>query len=118
MYVAVAIDARDHKGSDSGMGPGAVLRMETELETDEGFAPARENKCNDSPSVSNSRVDTTMVHLCSSYLFISKRLTACHLQALAHMLGLPTTGSIDQLRLCIEAVMQEDQDYQNVVVTV
>lgn len=48
----------------------------------------------------------------------SKRLTALHLRALARALELPITGSADQLRQCIEAVVARDHEYQNVVVTV
>ena len=55
---------------------------------------------------------------CVQYPLNSKRLAAWHLRALAQALELPTTGSADQLRQCIEAVVGTDHEYQNVVVTV
>ena len=48
----------------------------------------------------------------------SKRLIAWHLRPLAQALELPTTGSPDLLRQCIEAAVDQDHEHQNVVVTV
>ena len=57
-------------------------------------------------------------HPCARYPLNSKRLTAWHLRALAQALELPTTGSPDLLRQCIEAAVDQDHGHQNVVVTV
>ena len=46
------------------------------------------------------------------YLLNLRRLTTWLLRALAAALGLPTTGSQDQLRQCVEGVMQRDHNYQ------
>ena len=63
-------------------------------------------------------MDSSPVHLHLRYPLNSRRLTAWHLRALAQALGLPTTGSIDQLRQCIEGIVQRDHDHQNVVVII
>ena len=57
-------------------------------------------------------------HPRARYPLNSKRLTAWHLRALAQALELPTTGSPDLLRQCIEAAVDRDHEHQNVVVTV
>ena len=54
----------------------------------------------------------------SRYPLNSCRLTAWHLRTLAKALGLPTAGSADQLRQCIEGIVQRDHDYPSVVVVV
>ena len=54
----------------------------------------------------------------SRYPLNFRLLTACHLRMLAQALGLPTTGSTDQLRQCIEGIVQREHNYQNVVVIV
>ena len=54
----------------------------------------------------------------SRYPLNSRRLTAWHLRTLARTLGLPATGSADQLRQCIEGIVQREHDYHNVVVIV
>ena len=48
----------------------------------------------------------------------SQRLTAVHLRQLARGLGLPTSGSVDQLRQVVEGKLQEDHDPLNVQVRV
>ena len=57
-------------------------------------------------------------HSHSRYPLNSRRLTAWHLRTLAKALELPTAGSADQLRQCVEGILQRDRDYQNVVVVV
>ena len=57
-------------------------------------------------------------HSHSRYPLNSRRLTTWHLRALAGALGLPTAGSQDQLRQCVEDIVQRDHDYQNVMVVV
>ena len=52
------------------------------------------------------------------YPLNSRRLTAGHLRTLAKALGLPTAGSPDQLRQCVEGIVQRDHDHRNVVVVV
>ncbi len=52
------------------------------------------------------------------YPLNSRRLTTWHFRALAKALGLPTAGSQDQLRQCVEGVVQRDHDYQNVMVVI
>ena len=70
-----------------------------------------------SSAESSSRVEPPVdSQLC--YPLNSRRLTAWHLRALAQALGLPTTGPIDQLRQCIEGIVQRDHDHQNVVVRI
>ena len=71
-----------------------------------------------SPAESSPRLEPAPVHPHSRYPLNSRRLTAWHLRALAQALGLPTTGSADQLRQCIEGIVQRDHDYQNVVVII
>ena len=58
------------------------------------------------------------LHSHSRYPLNSRRLTAVHLRAIAQALGLPTAGSADQLRQCIEGSVQADRDYQSIVVIV
>ena len=48
----------------------------------------------------------------------SKRLTSAHLKQVAEKLGLPTTGSADQIRQLIEGKLQEDREVSNVQVVV
>ena len=71
-----------------------------------------------SPAESSPRLEPAPVHPHSRYPLNSRRQTAWHLRALAQALGLPTTGSADQLRQCIEGIVQRDHDYQNVVVII
>ena len=54
----------------------------------------------------------------SRYPLNSRRLTAWHLRILAKALGLPTGGSPDQLRQCVEGMVQRDRDHHNVMVVV
>ena len=54
----------------------------------------------------------------SRYPLNSKKLTVAHLRALAEAIGLPTLGSADQLRQCIEGKLQTERDDPNVVVIV
>ena len=49
------------------------------------------------------------------YPLNSRRLTAGHLRTLAR---LPTAGSPDQLRQCVEGIVQRDHEHRNVVVVV
>lgn len=48
----------------------------------------------------------------------SRRLTAAHLKSIADSLGLPTTGSTDQIRQLIEGKLQEEHEVSNVQVVV
>lgn len=41
-----------------------------------------------------------------------------HLRTLAKALGLPTSSSPDQLRQCVEGIVQRDRDHRNVMVEV
>ena len=52
------------------------------------------------------------------YPLNSRRLTAYHLRTLAKALGLPTSGFPDQLRQCVEDIVQRDRDHHNVIVVV
>ena len=52
----------------------------------------------------------------SRYPLNSRRLTAGYLRRLAKALGLPTSGSPDQLRQCVEGIVQRDRDHYNVMV--
>lgn len=54
----------------------------------------------------------------SSYPLNFRQLTTWRLKALARALGLLTAGSVEPLQPCIEAIVQRDHDYQNVVVIV
>ena len=54
----------------------------------------------------------------SRYPLNSRRLTAWHLHTLAKALGLPTSGSPDKLRQCVEGIVQRDRDHHNVIVVV
>ena len=45
----------------------------------------------------------------SRYPFNSKKLTVAHLRALAEAIGLPTLGSADQLRQCMEGKLQTER---------
>lgn len=101
---------------EQGLAPGAVLGAQMELATGEESGQASKTECNGSPPVSSPCMEPTIVHPLPTQL--ETILTTWHLQTLARVLGLPTTGSINQLRQCIEAVVQKDHDYHNVVVTV
>ena len=57
-------------------------------------------------------------HSHSRYPLNSRRLTSWHLWTLAKALGLPTSGSQDQLRQCAEGVVQRGHYYENVMVVV
>jgi hypothetical protein len=46
------------------------------------------------------------------------RLTAAHLRDIAEAIGLPTGGSADQLRQCIEGKLQTEREDPNVVVII
>ena len=50
----------------------------------------------------------------SRYPLNSRRLTAWHLRILAKAQGLPTSGFPDQLRQCVEGIVQRDRDHHNV----
>ena len=54
----------------------------------------------------------------SRYPLNSRRLTAAHLRAIAEAIGLPTGGSADQLRQCIEGKLQTEREDPNVVVII
>ena len=48
----------------------------------------------------------------------SRRLTSAHLKQIAESLGLPTTGSSDEIRQLIEGKLQESRDVRNIQVVV
>ena len=48
----------------------------------------------------------------------SRRLTSTHLKQVAESLGLPTTGSSDEIRQLIEGKLQESRDVHNIQVVV
>ena len=48
----------------------------------------------------------------------SRRLIATHLRQIADALGLPTSGSVDQVRQLIEGKLQETRGVSNVQVVV
>lgn len=52
------------------------------------------------------------------YPLNSRRLTVAHLCAIAEAIGLPSAGSADQLRQCIEGKLQTERDNPNIVVVV
>ena len=52
------------------------------------------------------------------YPLNSRRLRAVHLRAIAEAIGLPTGGSVDQLRQCIEGKLKTDREDPNVVVII
>ena len=54
----------------------------------------------------------------SRYPMNSRRLTATHLRAIAEAIGLPSAGSVDQLRQCIEGKLQTERDDPNIVVVI
>ena len=45
-------------------------------------------------------------------------MTAAHLRSIAEAIGLPTGGSADQLRQCIERKLQTEREDPNVVVII
>ena len=121
-HVADTRMARDALVDKSGIGTGNGISTGTE-EAEGAIAtatdrPARDQERAVSPAESSSHVDSSPVHPHLRYPLNSRRLTAWHLRALAQALGLPTTGSIDQLRQCIEGIVQRDHDHQNVVVII
>ena len=114
-------------GSETVRGAGPESRLSSpswHTEDHEGSEPAcelheyRHERERAAPSESNPHVDKAAAQPRVRFPLNSKRLTAWHLRALAQALELPTTGSADQLRQCIEAVVAESHEYQNVVVTV
>ena len=54
----------------------------------------------------------------SRYPLNSRKLTAAHLRAIAEAIGLPSVGSADQLRQCIEGKLQTEREDPNVVVVI
>ena len=54
----------------------------------------------------------------SRYPLNSRRLTAAHLRAIAEAIGLPTGGSADQIRQCIEGKLQTEREDPNVVIII
>ena len=111
-------------GTDSGAGPGTEISPRV-TEEYEGSVPARELEYesqhgyqHELEGTQSFRVEESVSRPCVQYPLNSKRLAAWHLRALAQALELPTTGSADQLRQCIEAVVGTDHEYQKVVVTV
>ena len=54
----------------------------------------------------------------SRYPLNSRRLTAAHLRAIAEAIGLPSVGSADQIRQCIEGKLQTEREDPNVVVVI
>ena len=52
------------------------------------------------------------------YPLNSKRLTATHLRTIAEALKIPTAGSVDQLRQCIEGKLATEREDPNVVVII
>ena len=54
----------------------------------------------------------------SRYPLNSRRLTAAHLRAIAEAIGLPTGGSADQIRQCIEGKLQTEREDPNVAVII
>ena len=126
-HVAAAADgelARDLDSWDgSGIGHGPRPEPGTAgsgTDVHEGSTPTREfeHEREGSPSESSPVVDQHVTQPRACYPLNSRRLTACHLRALSKALELPTTGPADQLRQCIEAVVQRDHEYRDVVVTV
>ena len=98
---------------EQGLVPGAVLGAQMELVIGEEFRQASKTECNGSPPMSSPCVEPTIMHPLPTQLQMI--LTAWHLQTLARALGLPTTEPINQLRQCIEAVVQKDHGYHKVV---
>ena len=131
-HVAAVVDPEAVSNPDIGNGTETVIGAgpETEISPSrhagerDGSEPNRE--LHDSqhawggtaPTESDQYVEPSVLQPRARYPLNSKRLTAWHLRALAGALELPTSGSADQLRRCIEAVVAEDHEYQNVVVTV
>ena len=121
------IELNQEIGRGSGTVPGAGPDAGTVSHTEGSEPPARELMQHESqheriraapPESDPHGVDESVLHPRARYPLNSRRLTACHLRALAKALELPTTGSADQLRQCIEAVVERDHEYQNVLVTV
>ena len=77
-----------------------------------GIAPAQ------SPDPAAPPTDESAVLHHLRYPLNSRRLTAAHLRAIAEAIGLPTGGSVDQLRQCIEGKLQTEREDPNVVVII
>ena len=112
-----------------GVGAESASRTQREPEHSEGSVPLSESQYwhgreEGTPPASGLHVaphvehEHSIPHPRARYPLNSKRLTAWHLRALAQALELPTTGSPDLLRQCIEAAVDQDHEHQNVVVTV
>lgn len=63
-----------------------------------------------SPDPPAPPIDESEVVHCLRYPLNSKRLTAAHLGAIAEAIGLPTGGSVDQFRQCIEGKLQTERN--------
>ena len=114
-HVVAGADARDFEEGGSGTGIGAwCSAWGTDGAGDKrGIWTSQQDECNGSPPMSSPCVEPTIMHPLPAQPEMI--LTAWHLQTLARALGLPTTEPINQLRQCIEAVMQKDHGYHNVV---
>ena len=133
---AATMTARDgYKAAGQLQAIGTGLEMETRTEAENGAAgetrastPIKETTVEtgrttdavrpEAERAASGRDSDAGFYTQARYPLNSKRLTAWHLKELARALGLPATGSTDQLRQCIVGTIQTGHDYQNVVVIV
>ena len=100
----------------------AARELESELEARELEARESESDPTAPPGVHSLGgevgTDPCVVLQRSRYPLNSRKLTVAHLHAVAEAIGLPTAGSADQLRQCIEGRLRTDRDNPNIVVIV